>query len=64
MEIVRRKRIRRIVSELNKRRRVQSRKIDILCNDIIGSQRNFLNQLKAMSAQIGLYESLIGGCGL
>lgn len=48
------------MSELNKQRRLQSRKIDILCNDIIASQKNFLNQLKTMSLQIELYESLIG----
>ena len=64
MEIARKNRIRRVVSELNKRRRLQSRKIDILCNDIVASQRNFLNQLKIMSLQIGLYESLIGEFGI
>jgi hypothetical protein len=53
-------RIRRLVSELNKQRRLQGRKIDILCNDIIASQKNFLNQLKKMNLQIELYESLIG----
>ena len=52
------------MSELNKARRIQSRKTDILCNDIIGAQRDFLNQLKAMSLQIELYESFIGECGL
>jgi hypothetical protein len=60
LEIVRKKRIRRLVSELNKQRRLQGRKIDILCNDIIASQKNFLNQLRIMSLQIDLYESLIG----
>jgi hypothetical protein len=64
LEIVRRNRIRRVVSELNKIRRIQRCKIDILCNDIIGSQRNFLNQLKAMSLQIELYESLIGNADI
>jgi hypothetical protein len=59
LEIVRRNRIRRVVSELNKRRRIQARKIDILCNDIIASQRNFLNKLKIMSLQIEFYEALI-----
>jgi len=64
LEITRKNRIRRIVSAINKQRRLQSRKIDILCNDMIASQRNFLNQLKIMSLQIGLYESLIGEPGL
>jgi hypothetical protein len=64
LEIARKNRIRRIVSELNKQRRLQSRKIDILCNDIVKSQRAFLNQLKIMSLQIELYESLIGEHGL
>jgi hypothetical protein len=64
LEIARKNRIRRVVSELNKQRRLQSRKIDILCNDIVASQRNFLNQLKIMNLQIGLYESLIGEHGI
>lgn len=64
MEIVRKMRIRKLVSELNKQRRLQSRKIDILCNDIIASQKNFLKQLKTMSLQLELYESLIGTADL
>jgi hypothetical protein len=60
LEIVRKNRIRRLVSELNKQRRLQSRKIDILCNDFVSSHKNFLKQLQTMNLQIELYESLIG----
>jgi hypothetical protein len=60
LEIARRNRIRKVVSELNKARRIQSRKIDILCNDFVASQKNFLKQLQTMNLQIDLYESLIG----
>jgi hypothetical protein len=59
LEIVRRNRIRRLVSELNKQRRIQSRKIDLLCNDFVNSHKNFLTQLQIMNLQIELYESLL-----
>jgi hypothetical protein len=57
---MRRNRIRRLVSALNKQRRIQARKIDILCNDFISAQKNFLKQLQIMSLQVELYESIIG----
>jgi hypothetical protein len=60
LEIARRNRIRRVVSELNRIRHIQSRKIDILCNDIITSQKKFLNHLQIMGIHINLFESILG----
>ena len=56
----RNKRIRLLVRKLNRERKLQARKIDILCNDLIEAQRTFIKRLHSISFSIDFYESLIG----
>ena len=56
----RHKRIRLLLKRLNKERKVQAEKIDILCKDLIGAQRNFIKRLKIIDFKANFYESIIG----
>ena len=56
----RHKRLRLLVSKVNKARKVQSKKIDILCNDIIATQREFIKRLNTISFTANFYESIVG----
>jgi len=57
---LRHKRVRLLVSKANKKRKKQARQIDILCNDIIAAQRNFIKSLGTISFTAGFYESIVG----
>jgi hypothetical protein len=54
------KRLRRLVSRLNKERKKQRKQIDILCNDLITAQRNFIRTLETVSFTADFYESITG----
>jgi len=56
----RHKRLRLLVSKVNKARKVQAKKIDILCNDIIATQRDFIERLNTISFTANFYESIVG----
>ena len=56
----RHRRVRLLVKKLNKKRKQQAKKIDILCNDFISAQRDFIKNLKTISFIANFYESLIG----
>jgi len=56
----RHKRIRMLVGKLNKERKIQAKKIDILCNDFISAQRGFIKRLDAIGFAAGFYESIVG----
>lgn len=56
----RNKRVRMMVSELNKARKKQAVQIDILCNDFISAQRQFVGKLGQMCFVSQFYELLIG----
>jgi hypothetical protein len=56
----RHRRLRQLVAKLNKERKSQAKKIDILCNDIIGAQRNFIKTLNNISFAANFYESIVG----
>jgi transcriptional regulator with GAF, ATPase, and Fis domain len=56
----RHRRLRLLIKEMNKRRKKQAKKIDILCNDFIGAQRDFIKSLKSISFIANFYESIIG----
>ena len=56
----RHKRLRLLLKKLNKERKKQAKKIDILCNDLIGAQRAFIRRLKTISFTASFYESIIG----
>ena len=56
----RQKRLRRLVTMLNKERKRQAKKIDILCNDFIEAQRNFIKKLDAIAFAANFYEEIVG----
>jgi len=56
----RHKRLRLLINKLNKDRKRQAKKIDILCNDIIAAQRSFIQALNTVSFAEDFYRSIIG----
>ncbi|UCE99456.1 MAG: hypothetical protein JSV82_09915 [Planctomycetota bacterium] len=56
----RHRRLRQLISKLNKERKKQAQKIDILCNDFVTAQRNFIKKLNALSFTANFYESIVG----
>lgn len=58
------KRWRLLIKKLNKERKKQAQKIDILCNDLITEQRKFINRLNIISFTANFYESIIGSTDL
>jgi len=60
MDQQRHRRLRLLISKLNKQRKKQAKKIDILCNDFIAAQRNFIERLNAVSFAADFYQSVIG----
>jgi len=60
----RHKRLRLLFKKLNKERKKQAEKIDILCNDLIEAQRDFIRRLNVISFTAGFYESIIGAADL
>ncbi len=53
-------RIRKLVQALNKKRKKQSLQIDMLCNNILTSQRDFINSIHGFSFAAEFFESLVG----
>lgn len=59
--------MRLLARRLNKERKKQAKQIDILCNDLIAAQRDFIKRLDTVSFTANFYESIIGPtdlCGL
>jgi hypothetical protein len=56
----RHRRLRLLIKKLNKDRKKQNQKIDILCNDLIAAQRNFIKRLGIINFVANFYESTIG----
>lgn len=56
--------MRQLIKRLNKERKRQALKIDILCNDLITAQKNFIQRLKIISFTANFYESIIGSTDL
>jgi hypothetical protein len=52
--------VRLLVSRLNRERKEQAKKIDILCNDLIGAQRDFIKRLDTIGFAVDFYESILG----
>lgn len=53
-------RLRLLISKLNKERKKQAKKIDILCNDLIAAQRDFIKRLDTISFAADFYETIVG----
>jgi len=60
MDQQRYKRLRLLTRALNRERKRQGKKIDILCHDLIAVQRNFIEKLNTISFAANFYESVIG----
>jgi len=56
----RHKSLRLLISRVNKERKKQAKKIDILCNDLIAAHRDFIKRLNTISFTANFYESIIG----
>ena len=54
------KRLRLLIRRLNKERKTQAQKTDILCNDLIAAQREFIKKLDIISFTANFYESIVG----
>lgn len=54
------KRLRLLVRRVNRDRKKQSKKIDILCNDLINAHRNFIRNLDVLRFAANFYQSIIG----
>jgi hypothetical protein len=52
--------LRLLVKKLSQDRKKQAKKIDVLCNDLIGAQREFIRQLETISFTAGFYELIVG----
>ena len=61
---MRNKRVRRLVSRINKERKRQAIKVDILCNDLVAAQRDFLKTLDTINFTATFYESIVGTADL
>jgi len=57
-------RLRQLVRQFNKQRKKQRQQIDILCNDIISAQKDFIKSLKIISFAADFYGSIIGSTEL
>ncbi len=64
MDYKRYKRLRLLVSKVNKQRKKQAQKIDILCNDFIAAQKDFIKRLDTISFTANFYESIVGNTDL
>ncbi|MBN2590644.1 MAG: hypothetical protein JXA96_12340 [Sedimentisphaerales bacterium] len=57
----------KLLALLNKMKqdgRKQAKQIDILCNDMIGAQRDFIKRLKTIDFRANFYESIMGATDL
>jgi len=56
----RHRRLRLLIAKLNKERKKQAKKTDILCNNLIAAQRDFIKRLNAICFTANFYESIVG----
>jgi hypothetical protein len=59
-DIQRHRRLRLLIKKLNKDRKKQNLKIDILCNDLITAQKDFIKRLGVINFAANFYESILG----
>jgi len=56
----RHRRLRLLIRKVNRERKRQAKKIDILCNDLVAAQRDFIKRLSTISSTAGFYKSILG----
>jgi hypothetical protein len=49
-----------LVGKVNKERKRQAKKIDILCNNLVEAQRDFIKRLSTIAFVANFYESIVG----
>ncbi len=54
------RKLRLLIARLNKERKQQARKIDILCNDLVEAHREFIKGLSVIGFAADFYESIAG----
>jgi hypothetical protein len=57
---LRHRRLRLLIRKLNRERKKQAQKIDILCNDFISAQRDFIKRLNTINFTADFYEAILG----
>lgn len=60
----RQQRLRLLFKKLNRERKRQARQIDILCHDLLGAQRAFVQRLDGVGFAASFYKSLLGAIDL
>jgi hypothetical protein len=53
-------RLRLLIRRLNRERKKQAKKTDILCNDLIAAQKDFIKKLETIGFAANFYESIVG----
>jgi hypothetical protein len=56
----RNKRLRLLITRLNKERKKQAKQLDILCNDFIAAQKDFIKSLNTIGFAADFYEAIAG----
>jgi len=59
-EQIRNRRLRLLIGRLNRARRQQAKQIDILCNDLIVAQKQFIKELKVIGFAADFYGGIAG----
>lgn len=54
------RRWRLLIAELNKERKKQAKKTDILCNDLVAANRDFIKKLDIIRFSANFYEAILG----
>ena len=57
---LRHKRLRLLLKDLNRQRKKQTKQIDILCNDFLTAQKDFIRKLNVIHFAADFYESILG----
>lgn len=58
------KRLRQLVKNLNRERKIRAKKVDVLCNDMIAAHRDFIKRLDTIGFTAHFYESILGATDL
>jgi len=58
--VQRQKKVRKLVRQANQKHKKQAKQIDILCNDLLEFQRDFIQKLNKLSFKAAFYETIIG----
>lgn len=61
---LRHNRLRLLLKNLNKQRKKQAKQIDILCNDFVAAQKDFIGKLNVIHFTADFYESIVGTTSL